>query len=259
MVVDALQILLCLGKCLDTIKEPGLDPQLYCMDFNQDATKFAVVGSEPILKIYDEQSKRMEYKMTGEGCVVPGHGSRVFCVKWYKDDPNIVLTGGWDYRVIVWDLRERIPVKSIYGPMICGDGIDICDDVIVTASWTQTNQLQTWDLGTTKNISTFDWEKAGPQTTTEPIFLYSSQFSKVNGSVILAGGSNSNEAKLFDRDNLDRHICTVTGLTREIDTVDFSNKGGLFAMGGGDGYVRIFAMNIIAQVKGALYLSLIHI
>jgi WD40 repeat protein len=66
-----------------------------------------------------------------EGSVTPGHSSRVYCAKFDKEYPNLVLTGGWDYRVILWDLREGKPVNSIFGPLICGDGIDICEEVII--------------------------------------------------------------------------------------------------------------------------------
>jgi len=57
-------------------------------------------------------------------------------VKFDKEDSNLLLSGGWDYRVILWDLRERKPVQGFYGPLICGDGIDIHEDNILTASWT---------------------------------------------------------------------------------------------------------------------------
>ncbi len=35
----------------------------------------------------------------------------------------------------VLNLIEK-PIRDIYGPLICGDGIDIQDDVILTSSWT---------------------------------------------------------------------------------------------------------------------------
>ena len=91
----------------------------------------------------------------------------------------------------------------ILGPLICGDGIDTNEGVILTASWTQTSQLQTWDLGTSKNFGTIDWD-ANLRTSNDPVFLYCGQFSKIDGSLILAGGSNANEAKLFDRNNLEK-------------------------------------------------------
>jgi hypothetical protein len=58
-------------------------------------------------------------------------------------------------------------------------------------------------LGTGKNFGTIDWD-ANLRTSNDPIFLYSGQFSKIDGSLILAGGSNANEAKLFDRNNLEK-------------------------------------------------------
>ena len=58
-------------------------------------------------------------------------------------------------------------------------------------------------MGTGKNFGTIDWD-ANLRTSNDPIFLYSGQFSKIDGSLILAGGSNANEAKLFDRNNLEK-------------------------------------------------------
>ena len=51
---------------------------------------------------------------------------RIFCVKFNKDEenPNLLYSGGWDQNLITWDLRTRKPASSIYGPLICGEGID---------------------------------------------------------------------------------------------------------------------------------------
>lgn len=76
--------------------------------------------------------------------------------------------------------------------------------------------------------------------------MYSGQFSKIDGSLILAGGSNSNEAKLFDRTDIEKAVVSIYDLAKEIGTVDFANKGNMFAISGGDGYVRLFGMNISA-------------
>lgn len=54
------------GKCLGTIKDDSFDPQLYCIDFNKDATKLAVCGSEPTIKIYDEEKRCIDLKLGGE-------------------------------------------------------------------------------------------------------------------------------------------------------------------------------------------------
>ena len=233
------------GKCLSTMKNQSIDPQLYCLDFNYDSTKIAVSGSEPKIRIYDEEKRELAVELSGEDKLPPGHRSRVLCVKYVKDDPNLLLSGGWDYRVIVWDLRQARPARGYLGPLICGDGIDVYENLILTASWTQTNQLQTWDLredgdeARNKPVTTIDWDTS-LKNSNEPIFLYSGQFSKVDGALILAGGSNANEAKLFDRDNFYKCICNITDLPREVDCVDFANNSHDFCIAGGDGLVRVF-------------------
>ena len=37
------------------------------------------------------------------------------------DDPNVLLSGGWDNTVQVWDVRAGQSVRSIFGPHICGE------------------------------------------------------------------------------------------------------------------------------------------
>ena len=63
------------------------------------------------------------------------------------------------------------------------------------------------------------------KTSSEPVFLYAAQFSKIDGTLILAGGSNSNEAKLFDRTDIEKAVVSIYDLAREVNTVDFGNKG----------------------------------
>ena len=42
----------------------------------------------------------------------------------------------------VWDVRADQVVRSIHGPYICGDGIDIWEDSVLTASWLAHDALQ---------------------------------------------------------------------------------------------------------------------
>jgi len=100
-------------------------------------------------------------------------------------------------------------------------------------------------MKTYKLITTVDWD-SNLKTSSDPCLLYSGQFSKLDGSLILAGGSNSNEVKLFDRPEMEKVVVSIYDLGREINTVDFANKGNKFAISGGDGYVRIFGLNVTA-------------
>jgi len=55
----------------------------------------------------------------------PGHSNRIFCVKYHPKDSNMLVSGGWDNTVMLYDVRSGGPVQWAYGPHICGgDAID---------------------------------------------------------------------------------------------------------------------------------------
>ena len=68
--------------------------------------------------------------------------------------------------------------------------------------------------------------------------LYTTQFQKNSYDLILAGGSGSNEVKVFDGDSFFEPCYRIFNLSRACYTADFSNSGEMFAIGGGDGVVR---------------------
>lgn len=63
----------------------------------------------------------------------------------------MILTG-WDNTVQIWDIREGNAVRSIYGPHICGDALDIVGDEILTGSWRADTQLEVWSLASGNDI-----------------------------------------------------------------------------------------------------------
>jgi COMPASS component SWD3 len=74
--------------------------------------------------------------------VTPGHSNRVFSLNFNPDDDNIILTGGWDNTVQIWDVRVSHAVRLIYGPHIAGDSVDIHGGVVLTGSWRPEHQLE---------------------------------------------------------------------------------------------------------------------
>ena len=82
----------------------------------------------------------------------PGHSLRVFCCKYVKEEENLLISGGWDKTIKVWDVRSGDVVRNICGPFICGDSIDIFDTYVLSGSYSDTNQLQLWELSTGKFV-----------------------------------------------------------------------------------------------------------
>lgn len=173
------------------------------------------------------------------------HSNRVYCAKFNKDPAyeHLIYSGGWDQTLVVWDTRVYKPVQNVFGPYICGDGIATCGMDLLTASWRQNDQLQQWDArnNACQLNETLDWD--GIKLSGIPCFLYTCQFSKKHQDMIIAGGSNANQVKLFDKSNNNRPFCAIYNLPREVDTVDFSYDDSMFAISGADGYVRVFSIS----------------
>ena len=55
--------------------------------------------------------------------MIPGHSNRVFSVNYV--DENLLISSGWDQRILFWDIRQEKPIDSIFGSNIYGDGIDV--------------------------------------------------------------------------------------------------------------------------------------
>lgn len=233
------------GKCLHSFSDE--DNQVYALDYNDEGSQFVTAGKDTKVRIYEEATKTclvtMEGGLAGDYTkATPGHSNRIFSVKFTHDE-HIVLSGGWDNTVQVWDIRTGSSVRSFYGPHICGDALDLKGDEIVTGSWRPKDQLELWDFGTAKRITEIPWNAGQSEfaaNTQQPCFLYAAQFSKDSlGRFIVAGGSGSNEAKVFDHLASNTIVGTVTGLDRGVFTVDCSTDGEKVAIAGGDSCIRI--------------------
>jgi COMPASS component SWD3 len=88
----------------------------------------------------------MLFKMRSNGVSLPGPVNRVFSLKFHEDDPNIMLSGGWDNSVYIYDVRTESPCGSIYGPCLSGDSLDMQGDQVLTGSHRGKEPLQVWDL-----------------------------------------------------------------------------------------------------------------
>lgn len=44
------------------------------------------MGSNPVLRIFDEKMKTQDYGLTGEGSMVPGHSMRIYSCKFLTED-----------------------------------------------------------------------------------------------------------------------------------------------------------------------------
>ena len=148
------------GKLLNTIYDEF--NQLLGADYKPDGCMFASWGSDTVVRIYDEATRKLVSELTGGVGGKSGHSNRVFWVKFDRENENVLLSGGWDNTIQIWDLREGAAVRSIYGPIIWGDSIDIKECFIVTGSYRQENQLEIWKCDTGELASPVNWDEILP-------------------------------------------------------------------------------------------------
>ena len=159
------------SKTFHAIKEA--DNQVFCLDYSSDGSRFASGGQDHAIRIYDEATKSLTHEMRGGyGRELTGHSNRIFAIKFAAHDPNLLLSGGWDQSILLWDLRAEKPVRSMFGPSICGDSLDVNSKYVLTGSYRMDKQLQLWDLGSGEVVCDYHWP------TENPVMLYAAKFSK---------------------------------------------------------------------------------
>ena len=144
-------------KCL-IIEE---EDEIAAMDFNMDGSYLATCGKDFCIKIYDTNLNRSSFNKQVQkyGCRQLCHNSansdglymhtnRLQAVKWSALSADVLFSGGWDRTVKMWDRRARQGlVNTIHGPFICGgDGLDVCGQLVLTASWVKESALELWDV-----------------------------------------------------------------------------------------------------------------
>ena len=115
------------GKCLHSLEDEG--NQVYSLDYNEEGSQFVTAGKDTSVRVYDEATKTplvcMKGGMTFSVLATPGHSNRIFSCKFVPGEENLIISGGWDNTVQVWDVRAGHAVRSFYGPHICGDALDM--------------------------------------------------------------------------------------------------------------------------------------
>jgi hypothetical protein len=212
---------------------------------------FSTGGRDKAVRVYDEETLEVVSKLeAGYGPSARGHTNRVFCTKWCDTDPFVLLSGGWDRCVHVWDTRSGRSERVMFGPEICGDALDVRNGVVLTGACVPKDPLELWDLGTAKRIRTIDW-KLGKVSGSKPCMVYSAAFSKdPAGYLVAAGGSISNEARLFDRSRGDAHLGTAAGFGGPVFAVAWHDASRL-AIAGSDGSVRLLAVSGAPDESGS--------
>lgn len=236
------------GKVLQTIEEK--DNPLMCCDYSVNGKYFATGGNDKVVRLYDDETKTLVSKLETRSIHLPQHSNRIFSVKFHPTDENLLFSAGWDNTILLYDVRAKETQDFLYGPHVCGDGMDVKGDLLLCASWSKTDQIQFFDLKNKKKIGNFQVivkENKVSEDLNDISYLYSCRFSP-NNELFCVTGSNNNMLRIYDYSK----IYDTNPLTKKIEVkynldtqkmplycCDFSKDGKKLVYGGGNKLVKL--------------------
>ena len=223
------------------------DNELTSMDFSVEGKIFATVGKDAHIRVYDSERSLLVHKYNNqrretqlaqmggkrdnrvdEMTCTTGHYHKAFGCKFHPDHKNILLTGGWDNVVKVWDVRQKEALtEEIVGPHVCGEGIDARGNEILTASWTRFDSLQIWDFRTMSLLKTLPIPNASNE---KGEYMYSAQLC--DNQTVLAVGSGTCSCHVINSAT-NQEIARLS-LSKPVYALDSMLGGRVFAYGGLD-------------------------
>ncbi|EMP26581.1 Signaling threshold-regulating transmembrane adapter 1 [Chelonia mydas] len=169
--------------------------EINAMDFCMDGSTYATAGKDRHIRLYDSHTNQLSHIlqapdfMTGDVTPSSGHSRRIFALRFHPGERHVFLTAGWDDCVKIWDKRmAKEAQRVINGPHICGPGLDIQGNCVLTGSWVPHNALQLWDLRTSQLQKNLPFP-GGPM---QGQFLYAARFC--DQDIVVAGGSGTSGA-----------------------------------------------------------------
>ena len=146
-------------KTLETVTRLNDDKnEVYCADYRRDGAIYATAGLDGTVRVYDDHTD----KLINAFNTVPEHTAnrpacRLYAVVFSPDDPNMLIASGWSSAVHVFDLRQHDAAvkKSLFGPYMVGDALDIRSGIILAASNRMEQQFQFIDseTGVTNDVA----------------------------------------------------------------------------------------------------------
>lgn len=228
------------SKCIYSIQEE--ENQIFAFDISPTPRgsrgyRFATAGKDKVIRIYDDETKKKICSLErGFLADQVGHSNRIFALKWKPDDPNILMSGGWDNCVLMWDLRSKNCFRSIFGPHIAGQTIDIQNDIIVTGSWRVRDTIKMFEFSTGKEIKNNIVWSPSPM-------IYAASYSPSLEGVIAAGGTGINSMRIINTNNGRKSSSLQLKNKAGIYCLDWEPKGNTVAFAGQSSDITLVTLN----------------
>ena len=217
--------------------------EINALDICSDGMMFGTAGKDRNIRLYDTNTLRLYHTITApdalamdESSIFGGHSQRIFALKFHPKENHLFVTAGWDNCMKIWDKRmARAARKSIAGPRVCGDAIDILENHIITGSYVAKDAVQLWDMR-----GEFLLNVNFPHNKQKGDFIYCAKF--INKDTVIAGGSGINAACAINLKN-DSLVDVMEYGNKAVLAVDAWQDGDIIVNGGIGGILQVAYLN----------------
>ena len=227
---------------------------VFALDVRADGATFATAGRDGGVRVYDERTGRCATRLAGgtdagDDASFSGHADRVFGLRYLASTADVLVSGGWDNTLRVWDARvaDGRSVSTLRGPQVCGDAVDVepegtgldgsgggdMNNRVLVASWRDRDAVQVWDLRAGVVSANLPFGACAGARGCKP---YAARWAG-HGGVAYVGGSGSNEFRAIDANSGETMGRDVFGENGAVHAIDVS--GGLVGVTCADG-VRVY-------------------
>ena len=225
---------------------------VFALDVRADGATFATAGRDGGVRVYDERTGRCATRLAGgtdagDDASFSGHADRVFGLRYLDEHADVLVSGGWDNTLRVWDARvaDGRSVSTLRGPTVCGDAVDAepegtgLDLRVLVASWRDRDAVQVWDLRAGVVSANLPFGAcAGQKRGCKPYAArWAPSVGTREGGVAYVGGSGSNEFRAIDVESGETIGRDAFGGDGAVHAIDVS--GGLVGVTCADG-VRVY-------------------
>ena len=215
-----------MGMLMRSIQIPGKSASV--SELSPSGTLFAINSSDFSILIYNTNS------FVHEGTLEPGkgnklgHSNRIFSLKWI--DNTTLVSGGWDYTIIIWDVPNQTTINYLYGMQVFGQALDTRHNLMLVGAHSREYQMKIYNLESSECV-------AAKNILNNNNFnvVYGCQFSKYDSQdyFVMIGS----EINLFCSDT-GECISTLQTSDRSY-CVDWANSEDVIAIGTSAGVLKI--------------------
>ena len=190
-------------------------------DFHFGGRVLATCGSDSTIRCYDLQGGQ-------EMCIMRGHDRDINVIKWMPYS-NLMVSGGADHLVGLWDAREGAMINRGIGHQATVFGVAPALNGTAIASVDMVGGIKVWDVRKMDDVKPiYENQYSCP--------LYSCGFD-VSGSYIFAG-CDDGKAQVFMQDE-NKSSWTIASFDQPCETIAVNNDGDMVVCGCMDGNVAV--------------------